>query len=53
MKVINLNKPANSHQISACAGEVTKQVRSKKVAGKKINITVTYYSEIACSETFN
>ena len=39
MKVINLHKPANSHQISAYAGEITKQVRSKKVAGKKINIT--------------
>jgi hypothetical protein len=44
MKVINLHKPANSHQISAYAGEITKQVRSKKIAGKKIIITAKLHA---------
>ena len=39
MKVINLDKPATSHQISAHAGEITKQACSKKNVGKKINLT--------------
>ena len=44
IKVINLNKPATSHQITAYAGEITKQARSKKNTGKKINITANLFA---------
>ena len=35
MKVINLHKPATSHQIASYAGEITKQAHSKKSRGRK------------------
>ena len=33
------DKPATSHQIAAYASAITKQTSSKKIEGKKINIT--------------